>query len=107
MYFVFIGTGPSTDHTLQSASGFYLYTEATGKKYKDTARILSPVEKPTTGSCLQFWYHMYGSGMGTLSIYTKSQNGLSRGIWTESGNQGRQWRTAAVTVKSTRDFQVS
>jgi len=106
LYQLFLGTGPTTDHTLQSASGFYIYTEATGKKYKDKARIVSPMESSTKGSCLKFWYHMYGANMGTLSIFLKTSRGFGRPLWREVGNQGNAWRVASVTITSSQNFQV-
>lgn len=101
------GTGPSKDHTLQSVAGFYIYTEASNRNYKDKARVLSAIESPTTGSCLQFWYHMYGNDIGTLAVYLKTGGNLGRPIWSESGNQGNAWRVKSMTVKSTQDFQIT
>lgn len=84
-----------------------MYTEATGRSSGDVARILSPIESATTGSCLQFWYHMYGSGMGTLSVYLKTGNRLAnRPIWSESGDKGNQWRKATTTIISRSAYQV-
>ena len=103
----FVDTGPTTDHTLQSINGFYMYTEATGRKFGDKARLLGPVEKATTGQCLQFWYHMYGSNMGTLSVHLKINNVLQKtAIWSESGNKGNVWKLATKTITSSSTYQV-
>lgn len=53
-------------------SGYYLYTESSRKRANDTARILSqPMTIDSAGTCLHFWYHMYGSSIGTLNVYAK------------------------------------
>ena len=43
--------------------------------------------------CLTFWYHMYGSSMGTLNVL---RNGTQ--VWTISGDQGDSWHRADVPV---------
>ncbi|XP_033107517.1 MAM and LDL-receptor class A domain-containing protein 1-like [Anneissia japonica] len=69
-----IGTGPSRDHTLGSELGFYMYVETSvyprieGHK----ARLISPVWTATKfEQCIEFWYHMYGSDVGALSLYIR------------------------------------
>jgi len=44
------------------------YGLAMGQK----ARIISPKLNPTPSSCrINFWYHMFGSGMGSLKLYVR------------------------------------
>eukprot|EP00794_Sanderia_malayensis_P017044 gene17044-18759_t len=102
------GTGPSTDHTTNSASGFYMYTEASSPRVRgDKARLISPTSSATTGSCLEFWYNMHGTAIGTMNVYVQTGNTLpSRPIWVESGNQGNRWRIARKTIVSTQAFEV-
>lgn len=58
-------------------SGYYIYTETSGRSGNVSARILSaPMTIDDVGKCLQFWYHMYGSTIGTLNVYTKVNGGL-------------------------------
>lgn len=84
-----------------------MYTEATSRTPGDKARTMSPVNPSTTGSCLQFWYHMYGYDMGTLSVYLKINNKLqSSPLWSEFGDKGKQWKIATVTIKSGYSYQV-
>ena len=45
--------------------------------------------------CFSFWYHMYGSAMGTLQL--KDNNTV---LLSYSGNQGISWRKASVTLRS-------
>lgn len=48
-----------------------MYIEATGKRKGDKAQLISPTFTKTSGRCLQFWYHMYGSNIGRLNIYKR------------------------------------
>ena len=85
-----------------------MYTESSSKTQGQKARLLSPQMPKTTAKCLQFWYHMYGSSIGSLSIYKKTGRGLGPRIWTISGNQGDEWLVAQVSVWSPlRPFQIS
>ena len=68
----------------------------------DKARLLGPIEKATSGQCLEFWYHMLGSSIGTLNVYTKMGSNLGRAVWTISSNQGDEWLIAQVTMRSAR-----
>ncbi|EDO38277.1 predicted protein [Nematostella vectensis] len=80
------GTGPSGDHT--TGSGYYMYTETSLRNPNDTAILRASLRSNTTlNQCLTFWYHMYGSGMGTLRVKI---NGVTR--WQRSGSQGNYWR---------------
>ncbi|KAK7488811.1 hypothetical protein BaRGS_00019946, partial [Batillaria attramentaria] len=92
-------TGPSVDHTRGTRSGHYAYTEATSHAGK-TARMLTG-EFPATNSdvCLQFYYHMYGRGMGTLNVKLAHGTTLyGQSLWSKSGDQGNQWHLAQVTL---------
>ncbi len=65
------GTGPFFDHTSEgTAGGFYMYTEATSGVAGDVANFISPAIDLSTYTCpkLNFWYHMFGPGMGELHI---------------------------------------
>jgi len=51
-------------------------------------------------SCMRFAYHMFGSGIGTLSVYQSTDHSYpgSQQRWTERGNKGNVWRTAMVQI---------
>jgi len=77
-------------------------------KPNDKARLESEEFQPTgsSGRCLKFWYHMYGSAIGTLNIWMSS-NGTSGKIWSLSGDQKNQWRFGQAPVSSKGVYQVS
>jgi hypothetical protein len=58
------------DHTLGNALGAFLLMEASspiepGNKALFESNLFFPT--PSYGVCLDFWYHMWGTGMGTLN----------------------------------------
>lgn len=80
-----------------------MYTETSApRKPGDYARLESPAFLATDGNgqCLEFWYHMYGSGIGRLNVYIKRGNTLGTKVWFQSGNQGNRWLRAMITVQS-------
>lgn len=88
--------------------GYYIYTESSNRHQNESAQIKSPTISPTPGgSCLTFWYSMYGPNIGSLNLYTQTQAILGNPIWTRRGNQGNSWRKAQVTVSVPVQFNVS
>lgn len=101
-------TGPSGDHT--TGSGYYVYTESSSPNYPNkVAHLLSPVFDMGTLSDAQlsFWYHMYGTGMGSLHVDVYHNN-----VWINditpaiSGNQGNQWLQRTVDLSAYAGQQV-
>jgi PKD repeat protein len=82
-------TGPDVDHTLGTPAGVYMYTEGNFGTLGDTARLLSTCIDlvGTTDPVLEFWYHMHGSGMGTLAVNVIDNQGNSTQVWSLSGQQ--------------------
>lgn len=107
-----VKTGPAADHTYNNNKGKYLYIETSGSlKLNDKASIQSP-DYPgngaTSGQCFQFWYHMTGSSIGTLNLYTiKAGDQKGNPSWTRSGEQGNRWQIAQLTIYSQPSFKVS
>ena len=52
----------------------------------------------TSTKCFTFWYHMYGSTVGSLNIYEQSIGEEMKPVWTLSGNKGNVWIRGQVTV---------
>ncbi|XP_074613343.1 MAM and LDL-receptor class A domain-containing protein 1-like isoform X4 [Acropora palmata] len=87
-----IGTGPSSDHT--SGSGYYMYIEASSPRQLGDYAVLSSPEYPFRGiTCVAFYYHMYGTTIGNLTV---TLNG--RTLFSRSGNQGNAWFKAQVNT---------
>ncbi|KAM4543911.1 MAM and LDL-receptor class A domain-containing protein 1 [Fundulus diaphanus] len=101
------GTGPSSDHTLRDPSGHYLYLESSFPQgVGDTARVIGPLLSRRSSQCkMRFYFHMSGDGIGTLSVFTKSEGGLHL-LLNLTGDQGNYWKMKELQLSSTADFQV-
>lgn len=78
---------------LSIIAGYYMYIETSYHQKGDNAILISP-KLPFAGrKCLQFYYHMYGAGMGTLNVFL---NGAR--VFTACGDKGDMWLKAAVDV---------
>ncbi|XP_014185803.1 MAM and LDL-receptor class A domain-containing protein 1 [Haplochromis burtoni] len=102
-----IGTRPSTDHTLGNSSGHYLYLESSfPQEDGSTARIIGPLLSRRSSQCkMRFYFHMSGDGIGTLSVFSKSEGHLHL-LLTLTGDQGNYWQMKEIPLSSSRDFQV-
>jgi len=96
-------TGPTTDNTASGTK--YLYTEASGC-YSNTADLISPLFNfvSLSNPTLEFFYHMYGNNMGTLSIQVSIDGGStwSSSIWSKTGaqnsSQGSAYNQAQISL---------
>ena len=99
-----VNTGPSTDHTLGTPFGTYLYFETSSPVLnKDNAIMVSPVFMGNTSRCFEFYYHMYGQGDATLNIRLKnSLDPLNKSIvvWTDKNNYGDKWVYGSISLVS-------
>ncbi|XP_071098510.1 MAM and LDL-receptor class A domain-containing protein 1-like [Haliotis cracherodii] len=86
------GTGPQTD---VSGNGQYVYMQAV--RNGETAMLESPTVMFSTRVCLEFWYHMYGADIGTLSLLKEDSKGYTT-IWVIHGSQGNQWKKGLVDL---------
>lgn len=97
------GTGPDIDHNPGTATGNYLYLEASGPCPSKTAVLLSPCVSlvGATSPQVTFWYHMNGADMGELHIDVLAEGILyPDAIPAIVGNQGNQWRSASVNLSA-------
>uniref|UniRef100_A0A8C1VRA4 Neuropilin n=1 Tax=Cyprinus carpio TaxID=7962 RepID=A0A8C1VRA4_CYPCA len=104
------GTGDDYDQTGANTRNF-IYTLATGAQETEVARLVSPsVSGQDSDLCLSFWYHMFGSHIGTLHIKQRresSQGSADVLLWTVSGHQGNRWREGRVLIPhSSKPYQV-
>ncbi|KAJ8396085.1 hypothetical protein AAFF_G00021580 [Aldrovandia affinis] len=103
-----VNTGPSMDHLGGSGNYIYMpqYSEEGG-----VARLVSPaVTGPGSDLCVSFWYHMFGSHVGTLRVKQRKETEEGRAdilLWAVSGHQGSRWREGRVLVPySSTPYQV-
>lgn len=96
-------TGPSVDHTLGTGSGNYLYMEVSSGWCQNpnpgsTSIIESDdLDADTNNYTIDFWYHMYGSTIGTLSL--EVDNGTANTtVWSLTGAQGDTWYNQNVNL---------
>ena len=97
------------DHTYGTPLGYYMYIETSFPQNSgDKARLISPVYNITAGgSCLEFYYHMWGRSTGALNVFAKTNNAIqSAPLWALSGDQGDLWRPARANILSAGKFQV-
>ena len=74
-------------------TGKYFYIEASNQATGDNAKLTFTVPRNKSPCCLKFFYHMYGSTMGTLNVFSGNNK-----IFTKSGNQGNYWKRVKRTV---------
>jgi len=102
------GTGPTVDHTTGTASGFYMYTEASTPNFPNmVAHLTTPFIDLGTVSLpgMAFWYHMYGAAMGELHVDV-----YANGMWNldvmaplvgqQQLNQTDPWLQAVVDLSA-------
>ncbi|XP_068438273.1 MAM and LDL-receptor class A domain-containing protein 1 [Clinocottus analis] len=101
------GNGPSSDHTFRNRSGHYLYLESSfPQAVRDAARISGPLLSRRSSQCkMRFYLHMSGDGIGTLSVFSKSEGRLHL-LLNQTGDQGNYWQLREIPLSHTTDFQV-
>ena len=67
----------------------------------DYAKLNSPKLQFSGSMCLQFYYHMYGAGMGTLTVNISGNT-----VFNASGDKGDMWRKAEVDVNLSGNYAV-
>ncbi|KAF0033316.1 hypothetical protein F2P81_013382 [Scophthalmus maximus] len=89
-------TGPRGDHT--TGVGYFMYIEASLMRPGHKARLLtSDLRGSSSPQCLVFYYHMYGSGTGILSVLLRQGAGDSDTVlWRKRGEQTISWTRAMV-----------
>ena len=101
------GTGPAVDHTTGSATGKYIYTEASSC-LNSTAELQSKcmdLSKYENAS-ISFWYHMYGANMGSLSLDVIEGSTTHANVFTISGDQGDVWLNQTVDLSAYKSGEV-
>ncbi|XP_026677384.1 MAM and LDL-receptor class A domain-containing protein 1-like [Diaphorina citri] len=108
-------TGPATDRSsfiYGGMEGGYAFIDSSYPRRPGDIAKLSSEEFDSTGPdspmCMRFWTHMFGNGIGTLSILlVDSQNNQNeRELWSLSGEAGNAWYQAEVTIASPNPFRI-
>ena len=55
--------------------------------------------------CMSFYYHMYGSAIGTLKVSVANSD-ISQSLFTKTSNQGNQWYFQKVYIPVLPNIQV-
>ena len=83
-------------------TGYYLYTEASGKGFRsgDKTQATSPIETLNGTHCLRFYFNMYGKYMGTLSLHRRvlPRPILRRPLFSISRNQKLIWWPMTIEI---------
>ncbi|XP_048581562.1 tryptase isoform X2 [Nematostella vectensis] len=72
-------------------TGYYMYTEASDRRRGDTSRMELVSLDFSGDKCLFFYYHMVGSGVGSLNVYIGGSK-----VFSKNGPQGLTWRKAQI-----------
>ena len=91
-------TGPTADHTLGTPLGKYAYMEANLVTNGEVAGLISPCIdlRNLTAPKISFYYHMWGGGIGTLSVDIQDSTGAWVNAWNKSGDQGNAWTEGLI-----------
>ncbi|KAK7094855.1 MAM and LDL-receptor class A domain-containing protein 1-like [Littorina saxatilis] len=92
-------TGPLGERNM-NVDKYYVYADASSNQIAGSkARLSSPlIDSQSTEVCVAFYYHMFGSGEGSLNLNVKAQDGTEYTLWQRSGGQTRQWHHAELSV---------
>ncbi|XP_071951991.1 MAM and LDL-receptor class A domain-containing protein 1-like [Antedon mediterranea] len=104
-------TGPSQDHTFGTELGRYMYIETSQYQLIEghKARLISPVWTITEPEqCVEFWYHMYGSDTGALSLFIRSAGGAMPAdpVVRIVGHHMDVWLRHVYLMNRTGDFEL-
>jgi hypothetical protein len=102
-------TGPRADHTFGNVTGHYLYMETSSGSQGDMANLTSPLFKPTsTVQCFSFYYHMYGSNIGNLTVFYHADGAKTASVLLKmSGSKGLYWQYGSVRLPvSTQNYHI-
>ncbi|KAI1904928.1 hypothetical protein AGOR_G00010730 [Albula goreensis] len=99
-------TGPRGDHT--TGVGHYMYIEASPLLPGQNARLsTSNLRGSHSPQCLQFHYHMFGSGTGQLIVYLRQEESIQEEVlWSRQGEQSISWLKAEVDYKCNNNHQI-
>ncbi|EFB14977.1 hypothetical protein PANDA_019450 [Ailuropoda melanoleuca] len=103
-----IGTEPVADHTLRNSSGQYIFIKSFfPQQPMRAARISSPVISRKSKNCkIIFHYHMYGNGIGALTLIQVSVSNQTKVLLNLTVEQGNFWQRKELSLSGDEDFQL-
>lgn len=77
------------------------------RKPGDNAFLESEEFQPTGGNgrCLKFWFHMKGSGIGTLNVWI-TENKTKGMLWSVTTPKTNNWEYATAPIKTSQVYVV-
>ncbi|XP_054580782.1 MAM and LDL-receptor class A domain-containing protein 1 [Eptesicus fuscus] len=102
------GTEPAADHTFRNSSGHYIFIKSLfPQQPMRAARISSPVISKRSKNCkIIFHYHMYGNGIGALTLMQVSVSNKTTLLVNLTGEQGNFWQRKELILSGEEDFQL-
>eukprot|EP00118_Oscarella_pearsei_P003168 m.13253 g.13253 ORF g.13253 m.13253 type:complete len:3799 (+) comp24600_c0_seq1:127-11523(+) len=100
------GTGPNYDHTFQNSSGHYIYMETSTGELGYNATLVSPLYSVDSSQCMFFYYNMYGSDVGNLTVFILSASGKKSVVLSVVGNQGSFWQQGKVKLQTGSNYRI-
>lgn len=94
-------TGPIADNTTGTASGTFIYTEASYSNPGDVAEYISPcINISSTNAELEFAYHMFGTNTGELHLDIITDSGDVIDVMTPLVGQQQTSQTDAFLIQT-------
>lgn len=102
------GTEPAADHTLRNSSGHYIFIKSLFPQQPiRAARISSPAISRRSKNCkIIFHYHMYGNGIGALTLIQVSVSNRTKVLLNLTVEQGNFWQRKELFLSGDEDFQL-
>ncbi|KAM9393781.1 MAM domain-containing protein 2a [Pholidichthys leucotaenia] len=99
-------TGPRGDHT--TGVGYFMYIEASLMRPGHKARLLtSNLRGSSSHQCLIFFFHMYGTGTGILSVLLRhGSSDQDTLLWRKRGEQSVSWMRGTVSYHCDKRHQI-
>lgn len=97
----------SYDHTTGTSAGSYIYIDLEGQGENLNGRLFSPMYPSTVNRtyCIEFYYVLLGSN-NTFNVYTESNTGVKRVIFTRNYDHGLTWIKGEASITTSNQFQI-
>ncbi|KAJ8305322.1 hypothetical protein KUTeg_015867 [Tegillarca granosa] len=95
-----------TELKVKIPNSYYISFDSTIASRGSKTTLLSPViTNIPNGGCIRFYYHMYGSTMGTLSSGINASSNIIE-KWSASGNQNDEWHCKVWSFTSQQNLKI-